>query len=131
MKIFLDANILFSAAQKTSATRQLLVLVSRSAQLFSNSYAVTEAERNIANKRPHLTAGLKEVVAKMQINDTLAAIESVALDEKDHPILAGAIGCRCDYLWTSDKKHFGHLYGKSVSGVTIVSSTQLFVHTTT
>ena len=126
MRIFLDANILFSAAQETSATRKLVVLASGSARLFSNSYAALEARRNISNKRPQLTRGLEEIIAKLHINDTLAEIDIVSLEDKDQPILAGAIGCVCDYLWTGDKTHFGHLYGKTISGVMVVSSTQLF-----
>lgn len=45
--------------------------------------------------------------------------------EKDKPILAGAIGAGCDRLWTSDRLHFGPFYGRTVHGVTIVSSLHL------
>jgi hypothetical protein len=49
----------------------------------------------------------------------------VGLEEKDKPILAGAVGATCTHLWTSDRTHFGSLYGKTIDGVKIVSSLML------
>ena len=45
----------------------------------------------------------------------------VKLAEKDLPILCGAIAARADYLLTGDKKDFGHLAGRTIGGVKIVS----------
>jgi hypothetical protein len=42
--------------------------------------------------------------------------------DRDKPILAGAIGAGCTHLWTSDRLHFGNLYGEVFHGVRIVSS---------
>ena len=41
-----------------------------------------------------------------------------AAEKKDFSI---AIAARCDYLLTGDKRDFGHLYGKTIGGVEIVS----------
>jgi len=49
----------------------------------------------------------------------------IELVEKDRPILASAIAGQCDYLVTGDRKDFGHLFGKSVQGVKVVSPAQL------
>ena len=43
----------------------------------------------------------------------------------DVPILAGTMGARCEYLWTSDRKHFGRYYGFRLGGVTVISSASL------
>ena len=93
MKVFLDANILFSASFPKSLLADFLSGLERHAVLLTNAYAKTEAERNIA----------------------------VELAEKDRPILCGAIAAHADYLLTGDKKDFGHLYGNTVRGVKIVS----------
>ena len=45
----------------------------------------------------------------------------VKLADKDRPILCGAIAARADYLLTGDKRDFGHLFGRTISGVKIVS----------
>ncbi|GAG31199.1 unnamed protein product, partial [marine sediment metagenome] len=50
---------------------------------------------------------------------------SVHLEEKDCPILCSAIQSKYDLLATGDRTHFGHLYGRTVEGVTIVSLREL------
>jgi len=44
----------------------------------------------------------------------------IRLVEKDRPILAAAIAASVDYLATGDKNHFGHLDGKTASGIRII-----------
>jgi toxin ParE1/3/4 len=41
--------------------------------------------------------------------------------DKDKPILGAAMGAGCAYLVTGDKRVFGHLYGKTVEGVTVLN----------
>ena len=47
------------------------------------------------------------------------------LPPKDAPVLAAAIASRADRLLTGDLKHFGHLYGKTIEGVLVVSPRSL------
>lgn len=126
MKLFLDANILFSASDPKSATHQLLMMASKTATLITSPHAENEARRNLANKRAHLLPGLESLLLKVSFSHALGDVSTIKLEEKDKPILAGAIASGCTHLWTSDKMHFGHLYGHTVKGVTIVSSLQLF-----
>ena len=46
---------------------------------------------------------------------------TVELVAKDRPILEAAVNARCTHLVTSDRRHFGHLYGCVVEGVKVVS----------
>jgi uncharacterized protein len=39
---------------------------------------------------------------------------------KDAPILAAAVAARAPLLVTGDRTHFGHLFGRSLRGVTVV-----------
>ena len=59
------------------------------------------------------------------MTNAFSKVSEVTLPAQDVPILAGAVGSRCNHLWTGDKRHFGELFGKAVHGVTIVSGMQL------
>jgi predicted nucleic acid-binding protein len=125
VKVFLDANILFSASDEKSATRRLLDLLSRHGAVFTGPHAWEEARRNLERKRPHLLAGLDGLRGTVTITHAFTLPPELPVAEKDKPVLAGAIGASCTHLWTSDRLHFGGLYGKTVHGVAIVSSLQL------
>jgi hypothetical protein len=123
MRIFLDANILFSASADGSATRLLLdAALKYSDECLTCPHAFEEAKRNIEAKRPQQSSGLKKISKRISISNAFYTDLSIDLPQQDVPILAGAIGAQCTHLWTSDKKHFGVLYGKSIHGVQIVSS---------
>lgn len=131
MRVFLDANILFSAAKSPGALRHFLKgLHDRSHTLIADSYVVGEAERNLAAKFPSalddfsLIIGTVEVAARA--SRPLSAEIAPDLPEKDRPVLAAAIHHRCDILLTGDKAHFGPYYGKSIQGVEIHSPASLY-----
>lgn len=127
-KVFLDANILFSAAYKSIRIRQLWSL--NNISLISSSYAVAEAERNLARLRSESLDVLNELLTKVTIIEvaTLPTLipETIDLVEKDMPILAAAIFTNSDYLLTGDVKHFGHLFNQTIKGVTILTVAQYF-----
>ena len=123
MRIFLDANILFSASADGSATRLLLDAALKYAdECITCPHALEEAKRNIETKRPQQSSGLEKIIQSISVSNAFYNDFSIDLPQQDIPILAGAIGAQCTHLWTSDKKHFGALYGKSIHGVRIVSS---------
>lgn len=53
-------------------------------------------------------------------------LRSCLIDDKDAPVLAAAIGFRCDLLVTGDRRHFGHLYGQDAGGVKVVTPSEAF-----
>lgn len=122
MRVFLDANILFSASDPKSATRELFNRVQKRADLITNVHAKEEARRNLELKRTHLLSEFTNVIESVAISNTFCSSIEVALPEQDVPIMAGAISSRCTHLWTSDKRHFGKLYGKEILGVLVVNS---------
>ncbi|MGA1824838.1 MAG: DNA-binding protein [bacterium] len=126
MRIFLDANILFSASAAGSATRLLLdAAIKYADECITNPHAVEEAKRNIIAKRSQQLSAFKTISKNVSVSNAFYTDLSVNLPQQDVPILAGAIGAQCTHLWTGDKKHFGSLYGKTIHGVQIVSSTLL------
>jgi predicted nucleic acid-binding protein len=130
VRIFLDANVLFSAAKSDGAIRALLTrLHSLGHELWVDGYVMEEARRNLAAKfppsLPALTAiGGKLTVAPFSVSD-LSAVSALNLPPKDQPVLAAAIRHGCDVLVTGDRTHFGFLYERTLHGVTIRSPSSL------
>lgn len=125
--VFLDANVLFSAAYKKTRLRTLWTLPN--VTLLSSSYAVAEAETNLALSRPEAVIQLQELLIQVRIvqaPDTLTLPDNIILEEKDRPILLAAIISRATHLLTGDLKHFGHLFGMNVEGVLILTPAQYF-----
>ena len=130
MRIFLDANVLFSAAKFDGAVRELLALLGRAGhESCVDAYVIEEARRNLAAKAPHCVVTLDRLLSRMTTagaQRSNAAVEaSLPLPSKDQPVLAAAISQGCAALVTGDRAHFGALYGKTINGVTIHSPRSL------
>ena len=130
MRIFLDANILFSAAKSDGAMRELLrLLLTGGHECLVDDYVVDEARRNLHAKGPETLAVLDALLASLKIAPGQApgksGKETDWLPEKDRPVLAAAIRLRCDALVTGDRTHFGMGYGKTFGGVAIHSPRSL------
>lgn len=123
--VFLDANVLFSAAYRSeSGLRRLWHL--DPVELVSSAYAVEEARRNLVEKAQRRR--LTDLLAAVRIVPELAETEyeimgllEAGLPAKDLPILGAAIGARATHLLTGDATHFGHLFGTTIAGVTILT----------
>lgn len=130
MRIFLDANILFSAAKSDGAVRLLLNLLRKAGhECCVDGYVTEEARRNLAAKAPEGLAALEALLPRLQREGAQhadAALEAaLPLPEKDRPVLAAAIRHGCAALVTGDRSHFGSLYGKTLHGVAIHSPRSL------
>jgi len=123
-RVFLDANVLFSAAYAPdSRLRSLWSLAG--VELVTSEFALEEARRNLVLHQSVGVAVLDELLAGMTITSALAAEgclpPDLALAEKDRPILAAAVALGCTHLLTGDTRHFGALYGRRVQGVRILT----------
>jgi len=130
MRVFLDANVLFSAAKSDGAVRRLLDLLSESGhECHVDAYVVEEARRNLALKAPGSLPVLDRLLGRIHVAPLKARTESTAvpgsLAEKDRPVLAAAIELGCEALVTGDRTHFGAFYGKTLAGVKIYSPRSL------
>lgn len=121
MRVFLDANILFSASIPDSPLAGFLEELRRHADLLTSAHSRTEAERNIAAKQPGRLAAHEGFALSLELVPTRLFDLDVKLAEKDRPILCGAIAGNADFLLTGDKRDFGHLFGRTVRGVKIVT----------
>lgn len=125
MKVFLDANIPFSAAWTDGALRRMVLMLVKAGETCTNAHAVQEAERNLAAKAPGRMEALRSLLAAVPLEPGLADTRDVRLTDKDRPILGGAIAGRCTHLLTGDRRDFGALFGQAPHGVRIVTPRQL------
>ena len=110
-RLFLDANVLFSAAyREESGVRRLWDL--SGVVLCSSAYAVEEAHRNLTDgvQRERLAA-LVEPLEFTEVVMLPPGLPLEGLPEKDRPILAGAVAVRATHLITGDVRHFGTYCG--------------------
>ena len=129
MRVFLDANILSSAAKSDGAIRLLLRNLGTSGhQLVADAYVWEEARRNISIRDPSALEELEKISATVKIdavyNISEAAVAKLPVVDKDKPVLASAIKQNCNVLLTGDRTHFGKLYDTTVEGVAIISPKQ-------
>lgn len=130
MRIFLDANVLFSAARSDGAVRQLLSdLIRARHELWADGYVAEEARRNLAVKAPGGIDALETLIGKITrapIATTTSVVDAgLGPPERDRPVLAAAIQYRCDILVTGDRTHFGRLYGTVIAGVEVLAPAAL------
>ena len=130
MRVFLDANVLFSAAKSDGAVRELLRrLVSAGHVLCADAYVEEEARRNLLRKGPTALYAFQSLLASVEVASfrpaELPASVAEKIDPKDRPVFAAAVALRCDALVTGDRTHFGALYGQVLLGVRFESPRSL------
>lgn len=121
MRVFLDANILFSASLPRSRMRDMVDFLVRQSTCLTNAYAVEEARRNLESKAPHSLPALAALIDRCELVFQVAGRIDLDLKSKDLPILGGAIAGAATHLLTGDERDFGHLFGKTIGDVKIVS----------
>lgn len=128
MKIFLDANVVFSASLSEHGVAQALLIAAQDAQAqcVCSDYAWGEALRNLAAKAPQALPRLALIEALVARVPEPAAVHVEAarragIVAKDAPVLAAALQCRADLFATGDARHFGHRFGQRVEGVLVLS----------
>jgi predicted nucleic acid-binding protein len=109
-RVFLDANVLYSAAWRQTLTGLRALWTLRDVTLLSSAYAIEEASRNLHD--PKQRRALDELVLTLEVvNVRTSAARTfpshIRLPIKDRPILRAAITGRATHLLTGDRKHFG------------------------
>jgi predicted nucleic acid-binding protein len=118
--VFLDANVLFSAAYMAeSRLREFWALPD--VELVTSEYAWEEAHRNLPRlEQQKRLMALAPGVRMVQEQGTWALPADVILPEKDRPILCAAILSGATHLITGDAMHFGVWYGQRIGGVLVL-----------
>ena len=112
--VFLDANVLFSAALGGPAFELIWELAHQGrVRLVTSAHCRIEAGANLERKRPRSVARLTRLLVDVErtpepTSQQLAATRRL-LPEKDAPVLAAALAAGAAALVTGDLKHFGAL----------------------
>lgn len=116
-RVFLDANVLFSAAyRETSGLRQLWEL--DETRLLTSAYALEEARRNLeSEQRLRALNRLTEALELIGEAPGRKLPSGLDLPDKDRPILQAALEAGATHLLTGDVTHFGTLTGTEAEGV--------------
>lgn len=128
MRLFLEANILFSVAWNAEGRAATLFLLARRGYcaLMASPHAIEEARRNLERKQPTLLPNLEQLLRTVVICRECSAEQAAwargeRLPDKDAPVLGAAGQAGAELRVTGDRTHFGHLYGRSLCGVLIAT----------
>ncbi len=120
-RVFLDANVLVSAALKPESGIAGLWSL-RGVRLLASPHVVAEARRNV--REPAAAARLEQSIAALVVLPSEPADRPIEgdpdLPPKDRPVLLGAIVARSDVLLTGDLTHFGACLGVTYEGVMVL-----------
>lgn len=119
-RVFLDANVLFSAAYREGAGLARLWKLDR-VRLITSGYAAEEARRNLGDRdQQDRLAKLLRSIELVAEAVPLRCAEEDRLPEKDRPILRAAVQAGATHLLTGDLTHFGRFFGKRLDGVLVL-----------
>jgi hypothetical protein len=121
-RLFLDANVLFSAAYRANAgLRQFWKL--RDVILCSSRYALEEARINLSEDAQRRR--LARLARSIQFfGPTPRQPPGGISPEKDWPIFFAAMDAGATHLISGDVRHFGRYFGKTIEGILIVTPAQ-------
>jgi predicted nucleic acid-binding protein len=125
MRVFLDANVLFSASHAGSSMAGLVAWVIATGTAVSSDLAVEEARRNLALKRPAWLLAFDALLPQVEMVPSMIFAIPVTLADKDLPLLCAAIRGGCDVFVTGDRRDFGELMNRTIKGVRVMAPLQL------
>jgi uncharacterized protein len=117
-RLFLDANVLFSAAYSANAGL-LQFWKLKNVVLCSSRYALEEAAINLAQEIQKRR--LKKLAAAIELFEPISRPlpQDLTLPDKDVPILLAAVAAQATHLITGDVRHFGRYFGKRIEGMLV------------
>jgi len=118
-RLFLDANVLFSAAYRSDSGLLQLWKI-KHAVLCSSRYALEEARTNLAEdaQQRRLARLARALVFFDPPLEECPA--GVALPQKDAPIFLAAMAAQATHLITGDFRHFGPYFGRRIAGILVL-----------
>jgi predicted nucleic acid-binding protein len=126
VKLFLDANVVFSAAHRNEGRAQDLIALAQAGlcELFTSAHALEEARRNLQLKSSGFEQRLDRALAQIAVvaeapSGLVDWAQTQGLPRKDAPILAAAVHAKANLLVTGDRHDFGHLFGHALRGTVV------------
>jgi uncharacterized protein len=133
IRLFLDANVLFTAAHNPSGKAALIIDLGSQKywEVVLCSFAMDEARRNITLKFPGCLEKLDSLLAAVKkVPSGSGRLCPIPLPSKDRPVLEAAIRCKATHLLTGDIKDFGPFMNNPdhTAGVIIQSVSELLAN---
>ena len=116
MRLFLDANALFTAAHNPRGKAALVIDLGKQGRwaIATSPYAAEEARRNIERKFPRSLDRLNELLQGIELTEHHPDLRfPPRLAEKDQPIFQAALACGATHLLTGNLKDFGVFMNQS------------------
>ena len=128
MKLFLDANVVFSAAHRAEGRAQEIIALAVASKciVVTSRHALDEARRNLERKSRGFEARLAALLDRVElVVEAPATIvewaRSEGLPNQDASVLAAAVHAKADLLVTGDRRDFGRFYDQTLRGVQVVA----------
>ena len=113
-RVFVDANVLFTAAYSPGGLSALLLELGAAGrvEVLTSPLAVIEARRNLEVKRPDAVTALDRWLSAVTLvrEPSPALVDRLTpadLAAKDRPVLAAALAARATHFVTGDRRDFG------------------------
>ena len=118
VRLFLDANVLFSAAYRPDAGLLKLWRL-KDVVLCSSRYALEEAKINLGQETQRKR--LADLSGRLHLFEAIprGLPPEISLPDKDAPVLLAAIEAEATHLITGDLRHFGPFIRKTVQGILV------------
>ena len=125
ISVFLDSNVLFSAAYSGEKSTSYLLFKLQERELISifiSNLVVLETANNLRDKKPERLGLLKELMDRTTVlNDVIVDLPALnSLPTADRIILSTAVANGIRYFLTGNTKDFKDLYGKIIGKTTIL-----------
>ena len=123
IRIFLDSNVLFTAAYNPEGKASLVIELAAAGnwEVVTSAYCLTEARLNLERKHPEALGRLSEILRTVrQVPDVAGERCTLLLPEKGRPVFATAQRCKATHFLTWDRRHFGPYMNKSNDTMGIV-----------
>lgn len=126
MKLFPDANVLFTAAYNPKGKARFVIDQAGDGtwRIVSSQYALEEARRNLARKAPGALAALNRLAEKLEWAMHDPHLDGPrSLPGKDVPIFGAARAAGATHLLTGDLRDFGPLMNRPAETAGILIQT--------
>lgn len=120
-RLFLDANVLFSAAWRPESKLARLWHLD-GVRLITSGYAHEEARRNLPDTERRQR--LADLASQLEfVSEAIAELlpAGIILPEKDRPMLRAALAAEATHLLTGDRRDFGRYFGRRIGSLIVLS----------
>jgi len=110
MRVFLDANVLFTAAHNAHGKASLVIDLADEGhwEVVTSALCLEEASHNLERKFPKALERLRYIIKTMRVlPDAPEERCPIALPAKDRHVFAAALRGGANRLLTGDRRHFG------------------------